>query len=54
MSGTSSSRVKEILWHCQCRRFVLGDTVNACTCHECGRVHVPGPEYRISHEQPAR
>ncbi|MDP3565096.1 MAG: hypothetical protein Q8R70_11475, partial [Methanoregula sp.] len=40
----SATEVKEIVYHCQCRRFVKGTPVASCTCHECGREHVPTEE----------
>ena len=43
----SSTEVKEIVYHCECRRFILGTAVDPCSCHECGREHSPtgGNEY---------
>jgi len=35
----------EIVYHCQCRRFVTGPVDSPCTCHECGRKLVPTEEY---------
>jgi hypothetical protein len=37
----SSTDVKEIVYHCECRRFILGTPVDVCTCHECGREYSP-------------
>lgn len=38
---SSALEIKEIVYHCECRRFVKG-TLNApCTCDECGRHHAP-------------
>jgi len=33
----SATDVKEIVYHCECRRFVLGTPAGACLCHECGQ-----------------
>lgn len=49
----SASDIKEIVYHCPCRRFVQGTPDASCTCHECGRVHVPTEEYRMSGGQKA-
>jgi hypothetical protein len=43
----SSTDVKEIVYHCECRRFVQGTTVAACTCHECGREHAPTDNFVV-------
>jgi len=37
----SAADVKEMVYHCECRRFVSGTQVAPCQCHECGRVHSP-------------
>jgi hypothetical protein len=37
----SATDVKEIVYHCQCRRFVKGTPIDPCTCPECGREHEP-------------
>jgi hypothetical protein len=37
----SATEVKEIMYHCECRRFVLGTPFATCNCHECGREHSP-------------
>jgi hypothetical protein len=35
----SAADVKEIVYHCECRRFVQGTPTGTCFCHECGREH---------------
>ncbi len=37
----SSVNVKEIVYHCRCRRFVEGTPSEPCYCSECGQVHAP-------------
>ena len=37
----SSTEVKEIVYHCDCRRFVTGTPVAPSICHECGRKLAP-------------
>ncbi len=37
----SAADVKEIVYHCECRRFVKGTPTEPCFCHECGREHAP-------------
>jgi hypothetical protein len=37
----STTEVKEIVYHCDCRRFVQGTPVTPCTCHECGKELAP-------------
>jgi len=41
----SACDVKQIVYHCQCRRFAEGTPVAPCICLECGREHVPTEEY---------
>jgi len=41
----SSANVKEIVYHCECRRFVVGTPTDSCICTECGREHTPSVEY---------
>ncbi|OPX64827.1 hypothetical protein [Methanoregula sp. PtaB.Bin085] len=38
----SATEVKEIVYHCECRRFVMGAVETTCLCPECGRMHAPG------------
>jgi hypothetical protein len=44
----SATEVKEIVYHCECRRFVPGIPAAPCLCYECGRTHSPADEYVIS------
>jgi hypothetical protein len=44
----SATEVTEIMYHCECRRFTIGTPVSSCTCHECGREHVPDEGLGIS------
>ena len=37
----SATDVKEVVYHCECRRYVLGTPATSCHCHECGREHDP-------------
>jgi hypothetical protein len=37
----SSIEVKEIVYHCECRRFAEGTPIDSCICPECGREHRP-------------
>ena len=37
----SASEIKEILYHCECRRFIIGTPAAPCNCYECGREHSP-------------
>lgn len=37
----SAFDVKEIVYHCQCRRFMPAVVAKTCICHECGRQHAP-------------
>ncbi|OPY32880.1 MAG: hypothetical protein A4E34_02257 [Methanoregula sp. PtaU1.Bin006] len=37
----SATEVKEIVYHCECRRFVMGAVETTCLCPECGRMQVP-------------
>jgi len=36
----SATEVKEIVYHCECRRFVMGAVETTCLCPECGRMQV--------------
>ena len=38
----SATEIKEIVYHCECRRFVMGAVETTCLCPECGRMHAPG------------
>jgi len=44
-ASVSTTDVREIVYHCQCRMFVEGTPSESCTCHECGREHRPQEEY---------
>jgi hypothetical protein len=44
----SATDVKEVVYHCECRRFVLGTPVATCHCHECGREHAPADNFAAS------
>jgi hypothetical protein len=44
----SAIEVKEIVYHCQCRRFTTGTPVAPARCHECGREHVPNEDILMS------
>lgn len=44
----SATDVKEIIYHCQCRRYVVGTPQNAAVCRECGRQHVPTEEFGLA------
>ena len=48
----STADVKEIMYHCQCRRFVLGSPAAPCLCNECGRQHTPDAGYAMGEERP--
>lgn len=37
----SATEIREIVYHCECRRFVVGAVEVSCLCPECGRMHVP-------------
>ncbi|NMB79257.1 MAG: hypothetical protein GYA23_09225 [Methanomicrobiales archaeon] len=39
MAGNTD--IREIIYHCPCRRFVEGSLTTTSTCHECGRQHAP-------------
>jgi len=41
----SATDVKEIVYHCECRRFVEGPVGNSSICPECGKTHMPDDEY---------
>jgi hypothetical protein len=44
----SATEIKEIVYHCECRRFVMGAVGAACLCHECGREHAPTDNFGAS------
>jgi hypothetical protein len=43
----SATEVKEIVYHCQCRRYVEGTPQGSCFCNECGREHSPMQDYLV-------
>ncbi|OPX64828.1 hypothetical protein [Methanoregula sp. PtaB.Bin085] len=48
MRAMSATEVKEIVYHCECRRFVMGAVETTCLCPECGRMQVPVNNYRVT------
>lgn len=42
---SSNTEVKDIIYHCQCRRFVEGLPNTPCFCSECGREFAPDQEF---------